>query len=144
MGSRVEFHSLRDYLVICGIMLFNTLETKDPVLLRLEHWDLNQSLSRVYRCLTLPHLGSGVTGLPPLPLDLRVWKLRNFLYLHLRNCIPHCMSEMYTNNSILEQNFIIDCYWTLTFIKRNLVACISILSFLSRSSYPFIVYLFWT
>ena len=32
------------------------------------------------------------------------------------------------------------CSWTLTFIKRNLVFCVSILSFLSRSSYPFVVY----
>ena len=32
------------------------------------------------------------------------------------------------------------CSWTLTFIKRNLVSCIFILSFLSRSSYLFVVY----
>ena len=30
--------------------------------------------------------------------------------------------------------------WTLTFIRRNLVSFMSALSFLSRSSYPFVVY----
>ena len=32
------------------------------------------------------------------------------------------------------------CSLTLTFIKRNFVSCISILYFLSRSFYPFVVY----